>query len=283
MPVRLQANCYGKGEVRVTRLFRHADGVIDVCQMTVNVRLHGDFAASYHTGDNTRVIATDSMRNTVYVLARRHEFASPEDFAHLLVDHFLATYAHVSRAEVSLDEQPYTRLTIDGAPHPHAFVGGGSARHTAHVVRNRDGSATIQQGVDGLLVLKATASEFANFVSDEYRTLPDSHDRIFSTVVKADWEFTQRPADYRAARTAAHEALLKTFATHYSLAVQQTLYAMGEAVLAAVPGAARVTLVLPNKHHLPFNLAPFKLDNPNLVFHPIDEPYGLIEGTIERA
>lgn len=283
MPVRLQANCYGKGDVRLTRLFRHANGVIDVCQMSVNVRLHGDFEAAYLDGDNKKVIATDSMRNTVYVLARRHEFASPEDFAHLLVDHFLATYAHVSRAEVRLAEVPYARMTVDGAPHPHAFVGGSSTRHTAHIARDRGADPAITQGVDGLLVLKATASEFADFVSDEYRTLPDSHDRIFSTVVKADWVMSRRPTDYRAARAAAHDALLKTFATHYSLGVQQTEFVMGEAVLAAVPEAARVTLVLPNKHHLPFNLAPFKLDNPNLVFHPVDEPYGLIEATVERV
>lgn len=283
MPARLQANCYGKGDVRLTRLFRHANGVIDVCQMSVSVRLQGDFEAAYLDGDNRKVIATDSMRNTVYVLARRHEFASPEDFGHLLVDHFLATYAHVSRAEARLAEVPYARMTVDGAPHPHAFVGGSSTRHTAHIARDRGADPSITQGVDGLLVLKATASEFADFVSDEYRTLPDSHDRIFSTVVKADWAMARRPASYRAARMAAHDALLKTFATHHSLGVQQTEYVMGEAVLDAVPEATRVTLVLPNKHHLPFNLAPFKLDNPNLVFHPIDEPYGLIEATVERV
>lgn len=283
MPARLQSNSYGKGEVRITRLFRRPDATIDVCQMTVDITLHGDFADSYIAGDNTRIIATDSMRNTVYVLARRHEFATPEDFAHLLVDHFLATYAHVSGVEIAVEAQPYARLTVDGAPHPHAFQGGGTARHTCHIGRQRNGPTIIHQGIDGLLVLKATASEFANFISDEYRTLPDSHDRIFSTVVKAAWQFNDRPPDYRATRAAATGAILDTFAKHYSLAVQQTLYAMGEAVLDAVPAAARITLTLPNKHHLPFNLAPFKLDNPNLVFHPIDEPYGLIEGTIERT
>lgn len=284
MGFRLVDNCYGKGDVRLTRLFRRPGGVFDVMQMSVQVRLAGDFEASYTVGDNTQVIATDSMKNTVYVLARRHEFASPEDFGHILVEHFLKTYPHVSRAEVHLGALPYQRLTVDGVPHPHAFVGSGPVRQTFSIVLPRGGApTTLQQGIDGLLLFKATASEFTDFVTDEYRTLPDSRERIFSTVVKGTWSFASRPADYNGARDAVQGALIKVFAEHYSLAVQQTLQAMGEAALAACPSASTITLVLPNKHHLPVNLAPFGLDNPHMVFQPIDEPYGLIEGTIGRT
>lgn len=279
----LSQNSYGKSDVRVTRLFRREGARFDVCQMSVNVRLRGDFAASYLEGDNSKVVATDSIRNTVYVLARRHDFETPEDFGHLVAEHFVSTYSHVSSAEVSISAQQYQRLDDAGSPHPFAFVGGGSERSTFSILQDRNGAVRFTQGISGLLVLKATDSEFVGYVRDEYTTLPEMQERIFSTVITAGWSLSKRPASYATARSSVRGAILGVFMKQHSRAVQETLLQMGRAALDACPEAAEISLSLPNKHHLPMDLSPFGLDNPHMVFQPVDEPYGLIEGTVSRG
>lgn len=279
----LSQNSYGKSDVRVTRLFRRDAGRFDVCQMSVSVRLRGDFAASYLEGDNSKVVATDSIRNTIYVLARRHDFQTPEDFGHLVAEHFLSTYAHVQSAEVQVTAQQYERLSNGGTPHPFAFVGGGSERATFSILLDRGGVVKSTQGIAGLLVLKATDSEFVGYVRDEYTTLPEMQERIFSTVITAGWNLSKRPASYASSRAAVREAILGVFMNQHSRAVQETLLQMGRKALDACPEAAEISLALPNKHHLPMDLSPFGLDNPHMVFQPVDEPYGLIEGTVSRG
>lgn len=280
MSATLTHNSYGKSQVRLTRVTRHADRH-DLKELDVSIQLEGDFAASYLSGDNRQCIATDSMKNTVYVLAKRHGVNGVETFGQLLASHFLQEYRQVSCATIAIEEQPWQRIVVDGREHPHAFVGGGSERRLCSVVATRD-ALKVESGLDGLLVLKTTDSGWANFVRDQYTTLPDTHDRIFATVVSARWT-CKTAGDWDATYGAVRRTILEVFATHKSDGVQQTLYAMGAAVLEGCKPIDEIKITMPNKHRIPMNLQPFGLDNANEVFVATDEPYGLISGTIRRS
>jgi urate oxidase len=257
--------------VKVTRTpGRHA-----LRDLTVDVGLEGDFAAAHTSGDNSALLATDTMRNVVYALARTHPIDSLESFGAALVEHFLGAGPTVARVRIDVAEHPWERL----GDHEHAFQRGHGGTRTATV--SGDGSTTTyESGIDDLLVLKTTASGWEGFVRDEYTTLPETDDRILATIVTARWTYADAPED--AAWQAVRDTLLEAFADHYSPSVQFTLNVMGEAVLERHPQVQRIHLTLPNRHHLLFDLQRFGLDNPNVVFHSTTEPYGLIEGTIER-
>lgn len=285
MSVRMIENSYGKSRVRLTKVTRHAERH-DLRELIVDVQLRGDFAASYTAGDNRRVIATDSIKNTVYVLARAHPLPDIESFALTLAEHFLGEYAQVAAATVDISEHAWERLAAAGRPDPFAFLRRTDERRTctASAARAPNGPphVTIEAGLDELEILKTTHSEFADFVRDRFTTLADTHDRILATVLSARWRYSAGAVDWSACRERVRTAMLATFAAHHSLAVQQTLYAMGEAALAACPQVERVALEMPNRHRLLFDLQRFGLDNPNVIFVPTDEPFGLISATMVR-
>ena len=282
MPAVLTHNAYGKSGVRLTRVTRLPDRH-EVRDLTVDVRLEGDFDASYTLGDNSRVIATDTMKNVVYALAQGRPAEAIEDFGSALSAYFLAEFSHVRSATVSIAEHPWQRITVDGRGHPHAFVGGGGETRTATVAGDRDG-LKIEAGLHGLLVLKTTKSAFSGFIRDRYTTLSETSDRVFATEVDARWRYDPPAAvDWDGARSAVRTALLETFAGHDSLAVQQTLNAMGEAALAACPAVGEITLTLPNKHRILVDLERFGRTNVNEIFVATDEPFGLITGTLRRG
>jgi urate oxidase len=261
--------------VRVVKVTR-TPGRHTLRDLTVDVGLEGDFAAAHTSGDNSALIATDTMRNVVYALARTNPIDSLESFAAALVEHFLGAGPTVTRARIDVAEHPWERL----GDHEHAFQRGHGGIRTASV--SGDGTTTTYEaGIDDLLVLKTTASGWEGFVRDEHTTLPETDDRILATIVTARWTYAEAPDD--ATWQAVRDTLLEAFADHYSPSVQFTLNVMGEAVLEHHPQVQRIHLSLPNRHHLLFDLQRFGLDNPNVVFHATTEPYGLIEGTIERA
>lgn len=277
----LSDNSYGKSKVRLTKVVRKGP-VHELFEIDAAIQLTGDFDAAYYEGDNRQVIATDSMKNTVYVLAKENDFGSIEEFAQILARHFVGFYKQVDSATVELTQTAWQRINVDGRPHDHAFTSAGPQLRYAGVIVEKDGPATLGGGVRNLLVLKTTASEWRDFVADRYRTLPDTRDRIIATRVDADWTFNTLETDFDAAYAAITDAILKTFATHYSLGVQQTLQAMGEAALAACPQIDSIHFELPNMHRIPFNLDPFGLKFENDIFVATDEPHGLIKGTIVR-
>jgi urate oxidase len=278
----LRHNSYGKADVRLTKVVRHSDGRHDLYEFSVDIQLEGDFADSYTAGDNSKVVATDSMKNTVYVLAKENPFDSPEAFALLLARHFVRTYAQVGGAAVKVRQDNWQRITVEGAPHAHSFVNGGGDVRWSLVRLGKTGPAIVQSGIAGLRVVKTTGSEFHTFVTDRYRTLKDTRDRLFGTSVDAEWNWAGESADFNAGYGAIRPALLRTFATHHSLAVQQTLLEMGRAALSAAPAVKSIRLAMPNQHRIPFNLEPFGLKNDNDIFVATDEPYGLITGVVER-
>lgn len=277
----LVRNAYGKTRVRLTKVTRHDDHH-DLSELSVDVMLEGDFAASYLDGDNTNVVATDSMKNTVYVLARDFDLDAPEAFALHLARHFVSTYAQVTQATVCVAEDAWSRIDVNGVPHPTAFVGGRAEKRTC-VVTCTAGETRVAAGLRDLRVLKTTGSAFRDFVRDRFRTLPDADDRILATSVTAEWHYAPGTHDWNAGFDAVRTAMLDVFARHESLAVQQTLYLMGRAALDACAEVSEITLRLPNSHRIPFNLAPLGRDNPNVIFVPTDEPYGDISGTLKRA
>lgn len=275
----LSWNRYGKSRVRLVKVNRTRDPH-ELIDLTIDVQLEGEFAPVYVDGDNGPCLATDTMKNTVYALARREHIDHVESFAIRLADHFAAKPA-VSLARISAVEHPWVRVSAGGRPHPHAFVQPGVEQWTAVVTRDAKGIG-VRAGVANLVLLKTTDSSFAGFPRDALTTLPETEERILATSVTAVWTYRQGATDF-AARERVRAALVETFAAHQSRSVQHTLYAMAEAALAACADVVEITLTLPNRHHLLVDLTPFGLENPNEVFVATDQPFGLIEATIRRT
>ncbi|HVX85873.1 MAG TPA: urate oxidase [Phycisphaerae bacterium] len=272
-------NSYGKSAVRLTRVVRTTPRH-ELREFAIDIALAGDFAKVYTDGDNSPCIPTDTMKNTVYALAAQHPCDSPEAFGQILAGHFIDNFAHVSGVSIKLHQTLWTRIPVEGRPHDHAFTKAAHQR-TAEVRRTRDG-LELTGGLAGLEVLKTSRSAFCGFLVDAYTTLKDASERIFATTIDAAWKFTPGARDYNALADTVRDILLQVFATHDSKGVQHTLYAMGEAVLAAAPHLEEITLSMPNQHRILANIALFNLPNDNEVFITTSEPYGVIQGTIRR-
>jgi urate oxidase len=279
MAIRLGRNQYGKAEVRVVAVDRsHPRHTL--VDLNVSSSLRGDFAAAHTAGDNAHVLATDTQKNTVFAFAR-DGIGSPEAFGLRLARHFADAYDWITGARIGIESYGWDRIPVDGQPHDHAFSRTGGEVRTAVVTVDGD-DAHVLTGLTGLVVLKTTGSEFWGFPRDAYTTLPETRERILATAVTARWRYASTDLDWEAAFTGVRTALLEAFAGTHSLALQQSLYAMGEAALERNPDVAEVRLSLPNKHHFLQDLSAFGLDNPDVVYHADDRPYGLIEGVVER-
>ncbi|MGN6628199.1 MAG: factor-independent urate hydroxylase [Tepidisphaeraceae bacterium] len=283
MTFELTQNSYGKSEVRLTKIVR--EGALHrVFEITAAIQLEGAFEAAYTEGDNRSVIATDTIKNTVYVVGKESDFKTIEELATLLCRHFLKTYAHVSAVKVELSQANWQRIVVDGRPHDHAFTNGGTHRRICRAVMDRANAApTLQGGIHELRVLKSTASEWQNFHSDRYRTLKDTAERILASKINATWTYNTPAPDGDAAFEAVAEAMLRVFATMHSRGAQETLLGMGRAALEACPSIDSIHLELPNLHHIPFNLEPFGLKFENDIYVGTSDPYGLITGTVSRG
>lgn len=282
---KLSWNAYGKSSVRLVKVTRAGDRH-SLRDLGVSVAFEGEFERVYTAGDNSPVLATDTMKNTVYAMASRHPVDPIEDFALTLGRHFLGRNDPVRTVRIDIEEHGWRRVKVGDRHHMHSFIAGSEERRIAKLRLQRD-HAELESGVEGLTLLKTTGSAFEGYLRDEYTTLPETSDRIMATAVSARWRYgasgTEAGSDYNQFWWASRQALIEAFAETHSLSVQHTLYAMGERVLDACPEVEEVRLTLPNKHHLLVNLAPFDLENPNEIFVPTSEPYGLIQGTIRRS
>jgi urate oxidase len=247
--------------------------------LTVSTTLRGDFAGAHLYGDNAHVLATDTQKNTVFAFAR-DGIVEIEDFGLRLARHLVGAYPWISGARVEIAEHGWDRIDVGGRPHDHAFTRAGDEVRTA-VVTVHEGQEWVLSGLSGLVVLKTTGSAFRGFPRDRYTTLAETDDRILATAVTARWRHTE-PVDWADSFGGIRADLLETFATLPSEALQQTLFRMGEAVLSGRPELAEIRLSMPNKHHFLQDLEPFGLDNPKIVYHADDRPYGLIQGTVQR-
>lgn len=281
MSAKLIDHQYGKSRVRVLKVLR--DGATHTLkELDVSVRLSGDFESSYTSGDNGSVILTDTMKNTVNVLAKDTLGEETERFAVTLARHFLERYRQVRKATVHTSERVWNRLSVDGTPHPHSFTQAQAARPNVRVQATAK-DTVLMSGIANLLLLKSTASSFKDYPRDEFTTLPETDDRIFATSLVAFWAWDAEPVNYNQANETILAALVRPFALNHSPSVQTTLYQMGEAALAACEQIGRIHLTMPNKHYIPIDLARFGRENRNEVFLPTDEPSGQIEGTLTRA
>lgn len=271
---------YGKDRVRVMKVTRNGSEH-SIKEVEVSVALEGDFVTSYTSGDNSKVVPTDTIKNTVHALAKQHLGGDIERFGIALGEHFLKRYAQIQKVILHLSERMWKRLNIDGKSHPHTFSGNSEACPFAHVVCTRD-KISVESGIKDFLILKSTESGFEGYPKCEYTTLPETRDRIMATSLEASWTFQKSPRLYGEANQTILNRMLEVFAKNYSPSVQTTLYQMAEAALKAVPEISQVTLKMPNKHYLLINLKPFGLENNNEVFLPTDEPHGQIEATVTR-
>lgn len=280
MSVTISQQSYGKSRVCLSYITRR-EGGHDFIQMTVDIALDGDFNAAYSDGDNANVVPTDTMKNTVYAVARTHGVNSIETFAQDLANHFCKTYAQVAQATVSIEQALWTRIQRDGETHPHAFTGGGKEHNTCEVISTNEG-VQMKSGLLGLQVLKTTESGFEGFSQDDYTTLPETNDRIFATTITARWPCRDLSVDWTSTRSTVRDLLLDIFANRYSPSVQKTLHEMAEAVIAQCPQIDQITLEMPNQHHIPADIAKLGLQNKNDIFVPSPEPFGVISATIQR-
>ena len=283
MTIVLGDNQYGKAETHVVRITKTGSGGMthEIKDLNVSVALMGDFAASHVSGDNSNIVPTDTQKNTVFAFAREPGVGEIEDFAVQLARHFVGEFPSVSRARVSIEEYPWARIDVAGVPHPHAFVRSGPEKRLTTVTCTRD-RAWVVSGISDLVLLKSTGSEFWGYPRDRYTTLEETHDRVLASAVVARWRYANENVDWADAFAHTRRMLIETFATKHSLALQQTLYAMGESALFVRPEIAEIRLSMQNKHHYTVDLSPFGLDNQNEVFYASDKPYGLIEGTVTR-
>jgi urate oxidase len=269
----LVADTYGKSRVRLIKLTRRSDRH-DVKEITFQILFRGDFLSCYESGDNTKILPTDTIKNTVYALARQHDIVSIEEFGQRLIEHFLKNNPQVENVSVELTEHMWSRIAS-------AAFTRESQKRTALLTGTRD-SVTVEAGIDDLTILKSSGSAFEGYIKDPYTTLKETKDRIFATAVRAVWRYASPSIDFNAAWQGIRQTILDTFAAHESLSVQHTLHAIGKQVLKAFPDVTEIQLTMPNKHALLVDLSPFGLDNPNEVFLPIDEPSGYIEAKLIR-
>lgn len=265
---------YGKTRVRLTQVVRNGDRH-EVIELSAKILFQGKFADSYTKADNSTVLPTDTMKNTVYVIARKKPIVSIEQFARDLGEYFLGSLAHLDKVTIEIRQANWNRIE----DHDAAFLLGGSECRVAKLTASRT-EETLESGVHGLEILKTANSAFTDYMVDELTTLAPARDRLFGTVMDADWIYRDGTVDYNAEHPKIRQCLLKTFADHVSESVQHTLFDMAKAALAECPAVKEIHLVMPNKHRLLVDLSKFKLSNPNQIFVPTDEPSGYIEARV---
>ena len=275
-------NRYGKGRVRVMRIHRDGDRH-EVSQLNVKAMIEGDFARAYTVADNSTSVSTDTIKNVVNVVARENTGLCTEDFCQMLAKKYLDLYPQVTSVALTVHETKWSRLSFGGKPHPHSFVLDSNGKPTVEVSAIRGGATTMSSGIDGFAFMKSTQSGWENYLKDSYTTIPPTADRMCATSMVASWKWSGKPANYPATNNKILDTMLEVFAMTYSKSVQDSLYRMGEAALAAVSEISEISMACPNMHFILMNLQAFGLDNNNDVFLPTDEPHGQIECTVGRG
>jgi urate oxidase len=279
--IALAENTYGKSSVRVMKVLR--DGPLHtVKEWKVEVLLSGDFESCFTVGDNSQILPTDTMKNTVYSRARESTAECIEDFARDLAEFFLSRNPQVEGVAITIAATAWDHALVQGKPHPSTFVRGSSETQTTAVTYAQGGEVSVSSGLDSLVLLKTANSGFEGYLRDSLTTLPETSDRLFGTSMRAQWKYQSARLPFELLRSKLRETLIQAFAGHDSKSVQHTLYAMAQAALAAVPEILDVELAMPNKHCLLVDLSRFGQTNPNQIFVPTDEPYGNIVARICR-
>jgi urate oxidase len=293
--IAIAENKYGKSRVRLVKVKRK-DGWHDLREWTVEVLLRGDFDSCFIEGDNSKILPTDTMKNTIYSLARSSTAESMEDFAKELLEFLVQRNPQVSAAEISVSDKAWDHLPTGGKPHPTTFIQMRSESHRTKVtmkvtmkkevkkkvVKSEAGDFAVSAGFENLVLMKTSGSAFEGYIQDSLTTLQPAKDRLLGTELSANWNYSRSDLAFNSLRRKTRDTLLDVFAAHQSKSVQHTLYAMGKAVLEAVAEIQDIELSMPNKHCLLVDLARFGQDNPNEIFVPVDEPHGSIQARLRR-
>ncbi|HQY22079.1 MAG TPA: urate oxidase [Ignavibacteria bacterium] len=286
MSSKLKSNNYGKSNVRILKVKRD-NSIHNIVEMKINVQFKGDFDNVHLNGDNSNVLPTDTIKNTLYILAKENDINSVEEFIIYAAQYFYNNNEQISEVKINAEEKIWKRINvssddeINSAFHDHSFICPGLEVRTCKVKVGND-KFSIRSGLKDLLVLKTTCSGFEGYIKDKYTTLPETDDRVFSTSIKAEWKFKNSENDYIKIFNEVRRIIINTFADHDSLSVQHTLYECGKKVVEQCPAIKQIFLSMPNKHYLKFDLDRFGIENNNEIFIPTDEPFGLIEGVIKN-
>ena len=280
MAITLAENNYGSSQIRLLRVSKQ-QGRHDIREIAWSIRFEGDFEAAHIQGDNRKILPPDTMKNTVYALARQHSIEPPENFGLHVIDHFLTYNPQVTRVFIEGSENVWARVAHGGKPHASAFVRAGNERRTSLLAGSREGTQ-VRSGIENLAVLKTSNSAFEDFKKDPYTTLQEEGDSILSTVIHADWLYTEDEPEFGPLWHAVRQMLLETFVEHKSQSLQHTLYAMGEAILSNFENVGEIHLSLPSRHFHLADLAPLGMDNPGTVFITADEPHAVIEARLKK-
>jgi len=280
MAIQLAENTYGSSRIRLLRVSKQ-QGRHDVREITLSISFEGDFESAHVRGDNRNILPADTMKNTVYALARQHSIEPPENFGLHLIEHFLTYNPQVTRVLIAARESVWTRLSHGGKPHPSAFARSGDQERTSFLNGTREGTR-VRAGIENLPVLKTSNAAFEDFKKDPYTTLQEEADSVLSIVINADWLYTSEDAEFGPLWHAVTKALLETFAEHESHSLQHTLYAMGEGILGNFDNVREIHLCLPSKQFYRADLAPLGMDNPGTVFLPVNECHAVFEATLRK-
>ncbi|KAF4021635.1 hypothetical protein G4228_013217 [Cervus hanglu yarkandensis] len=239
---------YGKDMVKVLHIQR--DGKYhSIKEVATSVQLTLSSKREYLHGDNSDIIPTDTIKNTVHVLAK---------------------------------------FKGNGVKHVHAFIHTPTGTHFCEVEQLRSGPPVIHSGIKDLKVLKTTQSGFEGFLKDQFTTLPEVKDRCFATQVYCKWRYHQgRDVDFEATWEAVRGIVLEKFAGpcdkgEYSPSVQKTLYDTQVLSLSQLPEIEDMEISLPNIHYFNIDMSKMGLINKEEVLLPLDNPYGRITGTVKR-
>ncbi|HMQ68962.1 MAG TPA: urate oxidase [Ignavibacteria bacterium] len=279
----ISSNKYGKSCVRILKVKRSGK-IHDISELTVNIMLEGDFQSAHTRGDNSKVLPTDTMKNTVYALAKEDPVNSPEEFALHLSEYLLKNHDQVTKVRTEISEKLWKRIHIgeEKIDSDHSFISSGNEKKIVRVTLSEK-ERSVTSGLNDLLVLKTTDSGFENFYKDRLTTLKETSDRVFSTSITAEWIYNNENVNFNELHDSIRRILLETFAGHKSLSVQHTLYEMGKNVIESIRETEEIHITMPNKHYLLFDLEKLGLNNGNEIFIPTDEPFGLIDATVKRS
>lgn len=278
--IHLAENEYGVSDVRVLRVTRR-DGHHEVKDMTLGVRFQGDFGSAHTAGENRKILPADTMKNTIYVLAKQYPAEAIEEFALRAIEHFLTYNPQVTQVEITAHERPWSRMTVGEMPHPSAFVAGLGERRKTRIRATRK-ETSVQSGIEELAVLRTAGTAFALFLRDPYTTLEETVDSLLSATISGSWTYTEPEASYSTVFHGVRRTLLETFAAHDSRSLQHILYAMGHAVLANFEVIREIRLSLTQMPYRPVDMKPFGMENDNEVFALADKPHTVAEATLRR-
>jgi urate oxidase len=239
---------YGKGDVIAYRLDRGgavpAGGSL-VFGANVLLLLYGDaFWKTYTEGDNTGLIATDSMKNFIQRETMNFDGSHLEEYCRFLGEKFLAKYAHVEGLQISASDISYTPLEGNVA-----FVPSGLDTAYARFEIDRTGIIEAVSGVRGFKLLRLGGSAFRGFLRDEYTTLPDLNNRPLHMWLDIEWDYVTADAAFAGGATTARvrQIVRDVFTSFESGSIQQIIYAMGTKVLADLPAIIEVRLEANNR------------------------------------